>query len=39
VKKTGNKVGVSEGYVGSDKAIPTTGMDKHLATLDEHIGS
>jgi hypothetical protein len=39
VKKTGNKVGVSEEYIGSNKATPTTGMDKHLPTLDDHIES
>jgi len=33
VRKTGNKVGVSEEYIRGGKSTPTVGLDKHL-TLD-----
>jgi hypothetical protein len=35
VRKTGNKVGVSEEYTRSDKGAPAPGLDKHIMTLDE----
>ena len=35
VKKTGNKVGVSEEYIRNDKAAPAVGLDKHITTLDD----
>jgi hypothetical protein len=36
VKKTGNRVGISDEYVRSDKATPAAGLDKHV-TLDDHL--
>lgn len=36
VRKTGNKIGVSEEYVRADKPLPPVGLDKHLS-LDEHL--
>ncbi|MEO9294849.1 MAG: hypothetical protein ABI347_04535 [Nitrososphaera sp.] len=36
VKKTGNRIGISEEYVRSDKATPVVGLDRHV-TLDDHL--
>lgn len=36
VRKTGNRVGISDEYARSDKASPVVGLDKHV-TLDEHM--
>ncbi|MEO9321702.1 MAG: hypothetical protein ABI361_13630 [Nitrososphaera sp.] len=36
VRKTGNKVGVSEEYIRADKHLPPAGLDRHLS-LDEHL--
>lgn len=38
VKRTGNRVGISEEYARSDRPVPAAGLDRHI-TLDEHISN